>query len=51
MDFVCRETGLDLGELTIVSTRAEVDLPKGTRRNDIKTLLSRVRDAGQKYAA
>jgi len=51
MDFVCRETGLDMGELTIVSTRAEVDLPKGTRRNDIKTLLSQARDAGQKCAA
>jgi hypothetical protein len=46
MDFVCRETGLGLGELTIVSTRAEVDLPGRARRGDIRALLGQVRDAG-----
>lgn len=51
MDFVCRETGLGLGELTIVSTRAEIDLPGGSRRGDIGTLLGKVRDAGRQYAA
>jgi hypothetical protein len=43
MEFVAREAGLDVGPLTILSTHAEIDKPKGndreTRRPDIDRLL------------
>lgn len=39
MAFVTAETGLKVGALTVISTHAEIDLPKATR-SDIKKLLA-----------
>ncbi|MEA2875540.1 MAG: hypothetical protein QOF14_736 [Hyphomicrobiales bacterium] len=38
MTFVAKETGLNVGSLTVISTHAEIDLPKATRA-DLATLL------------
>lgn len=39
MEFVALETGLALGPLTIISTHAKVDNPKGSKRSDINELI------------
>ena len=45
MAFIGRETNLRVGPLTVVSTHAEVDLPKGTTRADVATMLTHFDDA------
>ncbi len=47
MAFVAREGGgLDVGSLTVVSTHAEIDTPRGARRADINAMLARFDQAG-----
>ncbi len=54
MEFVANEVGLAVGSLTIVSTHAEIDKPKGndreTRRADIDQLLENFDQACAKLA-
>lgn len=40
MTFVGREADLRVGSLTVVSTHAEVDLPKGTTRTNVAAMLA-----------
>jgi hypothetical protein len=40
MNFVAREADLSVGNLTVVSTHAEIDLPGNRRRGDINRLLA-----------
>ena len=40
MAFVATEGGVGVGPLTILSTHAVVDAPKGSRRSDVNKLLS-----------
>jgi thymidylate synthase len=40
MAFVGNEAGVPVGPLTVVSTHAEIDVPKGARRSDVNQLLS-----------
>lgn len=51
MTFVAREANLRLGSLTVVSTHAEVDLPKGTTRADVAAMLVRFDKAGASMRA
>jgi len=46
MGFVGREAGVAVGPLTVVSTHAVIDAPKGGGRSDINKLLS---ECGQAY--
>lgn len=39
MAYVAREGGVEVGELTVVSTHAEIDLPGGARRTDLAAWL------------
>lgn len=41
MAFVARETNLNVGTLTIVSTHAEIDQPKDARRGDIEAMIAK----------
>jgi hypothetical protein len=41
MAFVARESNLNVGALTVVSTRAEIDKPGGVRRPDIDAMIAR----------
>ena len=41
LEFVARETNLDVGPLTVISTHAEIDLPKGACRSDIKAMIAK----------
>jgi hypothetical protein len=41
MDFVARESQVEVGPLTVVSTHAEVDTPGKSHRSDIDELLNR----------
>lgn len=45
MAFVAKEGGVGIGELTIVSTHATVDVPRDTKRSEINDLLSVCRSA------
>ncbi len=45
MAFIAEEAGVGVGSLTIISTHAVVDAPKGARRTDISKLLSDCRAA------
>ena len=40
LEFVALETGLDIGSLTVLSTHAEVDLPNGSKRSDLLTMIN-----------
>lgn len=39
MEFVARESDLKVGELTVISTHAEIDHPGGKRRSDIAAMI------------
>lgn len=41
MAFVGQEAGVRLGALTVISTHAQIDLPKSARRSDLATVLAR----------
>jgi hypothetical protein len=41
MAFVAREGGLNVGALTVVSTHATIDTPKGVGRADIEAMVTR----------
>ncbi len=41
MDFVARETDLKVGPLTVISTHAAIDLPRGAHRSDIATMVAK----------
>jgi len=47
MSFVCEEASIDIGSLTIVSTHAQVDIPKGCKRKDIDKLIASCDKASQ----
>ncbi|CAN5525021.1 hypothetical protein BH10PSE6_BH10PSE6_33520 [soil metagenome] len=51
MAFVGRETGLQVGALTVISTHAEIDQPKSARRSDITAMLAQFDRAGTPLAA
>lgn len=51
MAFVARETNLQVGALTIVSTHAEIDQPNHARRPDIMAMLARFDQARAPLAA
>jgi hypothetical protein len=51
MAFVARETGIQVGALTVVSTHAEIDRPNGARRSDITAMIGRFDQAGPPLAA
>ncbi|RUU14181.1 hypothetical protein EOD23_01965 [Mesorhizobium sp. USDA-HM6] len=40
MNFVARETGVTVGNLTVISTHAEIDQPGQSKRSDIDYLLA-----------
>lgn len=40
MDFVAREGKVAMGNLTVISTHAEIDQPGGTKRPDVEKLLA-----------
>jgi len=41
MSFVAKESGLAVGNLTVISTHAEIDQPNGSKRSDIQAMLSK----------
>ncbi|HTT76710.1 MAG TPA: hypothetical protein VMF50_12125 [Candidatus Binataceae bacterium] len=41
MLFVAREADLEVGALTVVSTHAEIDLPNGVHRSDIRSIIAK----------
>jgi hypothetical protein len=41
MAFIAQEAGLNVGALTVVSTHAEIDTPRNTRRADIEAIVAR----------
>ena len=41
LSFVARESNVDAGSLTVVSTHAEIDRPGSCRRSDIETMITR----------
>ena len=41
MEFVALETDTNVGALTVVSTHAEIDQPKGTHRADLQEMIDR----------
>ena len=51
LDFIARESGVGLGNLTIVSTHAEIDLPGTSNRGDLKGLLKQCDEANAKLLA
>ena len=51
MAFVARETGLQVGALTVVSTHAEIDHPGGARRQDIAAMVAAFDQASAPFAA
>ena len=51
MAFVARETGMEVGPLTVVSTHAKIDQPGGAMRGEIKALLARFDQAIAPLAA
>jgi hypothetical protein len=51
MAFVGRETGLQVGALTVISTHAEIDRPDRARRTEIAAMLSQFDQAGAPLAA
>jgi hypothetical protein len=51
MSFIARETGLEVGPLTVVSTHAEIDHAGKCSRSDIAALLSRFDQAGTAHRA
>jgi len=51
MAFIGRETELDVGSLTVVSTHAVIDQPGNTNRQDIIAMLARFNQAGALSAA
>ena len=51
MAFVARETGLEVGPLTVVSTHAKIDQPGGATRGEIKALLAQFDQAIAPLAA
>lgn len=51
MAFVARETDLRIGELTVISTHAEIDQPKGARRPEIETMMASFDQAGKHLLA
>jgi len=51
MAFIGRESGLQVGALTVISTHAEIDKPGGVRRSDIGAMLARFDQAGTPLAA
>jgi len=51
MAFVGRETGLQVGPLTVVSTHAEIDQPDGARRRDINSMLAQFDQVSASLAA
>ena len=46
MAFVAKEADLDVGDLTVLSTHAKIDVPKGRRRADVKALIAAFDQAG-----
>ena len=51
MAFVGRETGLQVGALTVISTHAEIDQPSRARRSEIAAMLAQFDQAGASLAA
>ncbi len=51
MAFVARETGLQVGPLTVLSTHAEIDHPGSARRQDIKAMVAKFDQASAPLAA
>lgn len=51
MAFVARETQLEVGPLTVISTHAEIDQPHGARRPDITAMIGRFDQARAPMAA
>jgi hypothetical protein len=52
MAFVCQEAGVRVGALTVVSTHAQIDLPKKpARRSDLAAMLARFDQIGAQIAA
>jgi len=47
MAFICEEANIDIGTLTVVSTHAQVDIPKACHRKDIDALIKRCEKAYQ----
>jgi len=47
MSFVCKEASIEIGSLTVVSTHAQVDIPKGCKRKDIDNLIASCDKASQ----
>jgi len=39
MAFVAKEAAIEIGPLTVVSTHAAIDQPKGASRNDLLALI------------
>ena len=50
MAFVGRETGVRVGALTVISTHAQIDLPKPKRRSDLSAMLQRFDQIGSLIA-
>ncbi|HXZ02056.1 MAG TPA: hypothetical protein VEI03_18835 [Stellaceae bacterium] len=46
MEFIARESNINVGALTVVSTHAEIDRPGNSRRSDIQAMISRFDQAG-----
>ena len=51
MAFVGRETDLQVGALTVISTHAEIDQPNRARRSEIAAMLAQFDQAGTPLAA
>ena len=51
MAFVGRETDLEVGALTVISTHAQIDIPNSARRADIAQLLADCKSADESVAA
>jgi hypothetical protein len=51
MAFVARESGLQVGALTVISTHAEIDKPNGVRRSEIGAMLAQFDQPGTPLAA
>jgi hypothetical protein len=51
MDFVAREAKVTVGPLTVISTHAQIDQPKGASRSDILALLERCDQATARMTA
>jgi len=50
MAFIAKEGEVAMGPLTIISTHAQIDQPKGTTRGDIKALLTACDQANATFA-